>query len=258
LDWGLGTLFVLAILLVGAAVASATAPLKGRAYVGADNHHVHFTISANGTSLSDFGGEFSNPPCAMNAMPPAPQSGRIAHGRFTLTAHHGLLTETVRGSFRAHGRAVGTFSATIASAPGLGGCHEKFSWSAKALPATSQLCANHTVPPHIHEMGPVGAEAYEINITATRVTCKKVYRALDAGNFQPHSADALTGVGAFKTAGWKCSEPSSDNYKCSRAKPKASFTFQQSGQPCGYPGVSPGSQCAKTAALGRHPHAPAG
>ena len=102
-----------AILLVGAAVASAAAPLKGRAYFGADKHQVHFTVSASGRSLSDFGGEFSNLPCAMNAMPAPPKSGKIAHGRFTLTAHHGLLTETVSGSFRAHGRASGTFSAAI-------------------------------------------------------------------------------------------------------------------------------------------------
>jgi hypothetical protein len=251
----LATLFVLAILLVGTAVASATAPLKGRAYFGTDKHQVHFTVSASGRSLSGFGGEFSNLPCAMNAMPAPPQFGKIAHGRFTVTAHHGLLAETVRGSFRAHGRASGTFSAAIASAPGLGGCHDRFSRSAKALPASAHLCANHIGPPHLSEMGPVGAEAYETNIAATRVTCKKVYRALDAGKFQPHSADALTGVGAFKTSGWRCSEPGSDNYKCSRAKPRASFTFRQSGEPCGYPGVPPGSQCAMTPATGRRPRA---
>jgi len=233
---------------VAAAIASAAAPMKGRAYVGSSSDGpVRFQVSSDGKSLSDFfGGHFNAGGCQSNTVGNVlPTTGKIKNGRFTIKWSHNRVSATFTGQFLAHGQAKGTSVFFWPSPFGTGGCQNKFSWTVKALPANGNLCANHIGPPHNSIMGSaVGAEASESNITAIGVTCPAVNSALDAGMFKSDSANGYTGVGAFTTPGWKCTESDKNNYRCSRATPKAAFSFILGGDPCGnIESIKPGPEC---------------
>lgn len=229
------------------ATALASAPEKGRSYVGTVGQgtgngapngptgaRVSFKVSANGSSISDFHAPAYSA-CSGASGVSLPTTAKIKNGGFTIKFTEGGFSVVYRGAFLAGGRAKGTIVTKVQNPFG-GTCTGTWPWTAKPLPTTSSICPDHTGPPG----RPPGA--YYTNIVANHVPCKTVYGALDSGKF---NAKTL----AFSTVGWSCTG-ANGAYECKRTKHPASFTFN-SNETCGRFGAPKSPQCVTPAAADR-------
>lgn len=227
--------------------ASAAAPANGRSYVGkvGQGHGngapggptgapVSFKVSANGSSISDFHAPAYSA-CSGASGVTLPSTAKVKNGGFTIKFSEGGFSVVYKGAFLSGGRANGTIVTRVQSPFG-GSCTGTWPWTAKALPATSSICPDHTGPPG----RPPGATY--TNIVANQVSCKSVYGALDGGKF---NAKTL----AFSTPGWTCTG-ANGAYKCKRSKHPASFTFK-SDEMCGRYGAPKSPQCVTPNAADR-------
>lgn len=157
-------------------------------------------------------------------------------GRREYTTNLGAI---VNGTFRAHGRASLTALAHGYGplGPSHGLCHTTTHFSAKALPTGTRLCADHKTG-HIARLLVTASQ-----ITATKVSCQTVYKALDKGKYRGLAQK-------FAPPGWTCS--GMGTYTCSRKAPTATFRFSSLGA-CGL--VPPSPLCATNPQAGSHPQA---